>query len=204
MNRMGPKVTLRGWSALSIAFLAVIVAACSHGRADAGGTTTTVKSSSTTAALRPEPSPSEPSLTTTSTTIAEDPVLVAYLDFWELYVELGGAPPPFDPIAVNARLEELTTDPESAQLFDFFQRNAATGLVLRGDIGHTPTVLSNDGTTAMVDDCADDRLGVYRVADDSRVDTDDPARRTYTATLRQVDGVWRVERVDAEGTPCAE
>ena len=36
------------------------------------------------------------------------------------------------------------------------------------------------------------------------VDTDDPARRTYTATLRQVDGVWRVERVDAEGTPCAE
>lgn len=204
MNRMGLKVTLRRWSALSIALLAVIVAACSHGRADAGGTTTTVKSSSTTAALRPEPSPSEPSLTTTSTTIAEDPVLVAYLDFWELYVELGGAPPPFDPIAVNARLEELTTDPESAQLFNFFQRNAATGLVLRGDIGHTPTVLSNDGTTAMVDDCADDRLGVYRVADDSRVDTDDPARRTYTATLRQVDGVWRVERVDAEGTPCAE
>ena len=140
----------------------------------------TVKSSSTTAAPT-----SEPSLTTTSTTIAEDPVLVAYLDFWELYVELGAAPPPFDPIAVNARLEELTTDPESAQLFDFFQRNAATGLVLRGDIGHTPTVLSNDGTTAMVDDCADDRLGVYRVADDSRVDTDDPARRTYTATLRQ-------------------
>jgi hypothetical protein len=76
--------------------------------------------------------------------------------------------------------------------------------VLRGDIGHTPTVLSNDGTVAMVDDCVDDRLGVYRVADDSRVDTDDPARRTYTATLRQVDGVWRVERVDAEGTPCAE
>lgn len=199
MNRMGLKVTLRRWSALSIAFLAVIVVACSHGRADAGGTTTTVKSSSTTAAPT-----SEPSLTTTSTTIAEDPVLVAYLDFWELYVELGGAPPPFDPIAVNARLEELTTDPESAQLFDFFQRNAATGLVLRGDIGHTPTVLSNDGTIAMVDDCADDRLGVYRVADDSRVDTDDPARRTYTTTLRQVDGVWRVERVDAEGTPCAE
>jgi hypothetical protein len=143
-------------------------------------------------------------LATTSTTVAEDPVVAAYLEFWELYVQLGSTPPPFDPVAVIGRLEERTTDPETTHLFDYFQRNAAAGLVMRGDIGHAPTVVSNDGTVAVVDDCADDRLGVYRVVDDSRVDTDDPSRRTYTTTLHQVDGRWLVERVDAEGTTCPE
>jgi len=119
-----------------------------------------------------------------------------------MYIELGGTPPPFDASKVRPRLDELTTGAEKAQLFDFLQKNAATGVVLRGDIDHSPTVASNDNTTAVVRDCMDDRTGVYRVADNSRVDSDDPARRLYVAGLRQEGGRWRVETVTIGPEPC--
>lgn len=138
----------------------------------------------------------------TTTTEPTDQVLVAYLAFWDLYIDLGGTPPPFDPAAVSSRLAELTTGAEIQQLFDFLQNNATTGLVLRGDLEHSPTVTSNDGTVAVVEDCMDDRLGVYRVADDVRTDTDDPNRHLYTVTLRQEGGQWRVETVSMGSEPC--
>lgn len=137
-----------------------------------------------------------------TTTVAADPVVAAYLAFWNMYIELGGTPPPFDAGAVTPRLDELTTGAEKAQLFDFLQKNAATGLVLRGDIEHSPTVVSNDGTVAVVRDCMDDRTGVYRIADNSRVDTDDPARHLLMVGLRQEGGTWRVETVTTEPEPC--
>lgn len=129
-------------------------------------------------------------------------MLAAYLAFWDLYVKLGGTPPPFDPAAVSPRLAELTTGAETQQLFDFLQNNATAGLVLRGDLDHSPTVISNDGAVAVVEDCMDDRLGVYRVADDVRTDTDDPNRHLYTVTLRQDGGQWRVETVSMGSEPC--
>lgn len=185
------------WSALTIALLAALLAGCSDGRSDADGSTTTVKRTST--------STTEASTSTTevsTTTVAGDPVIAAYLAFWDMYVELGGTPPPFNAGGVTPRLEELTTGAEKAQLFEFLQKNAATGLVLRGEIEHSPTVVSNDGSVAVVRDCLDDRIGVYRVADDSRVDTDDPARRLYTVSLRQDGGKWRVETVTTGPEPC--
>ena len=185
------------WSALTIALLAALLAGCSDERSDADGSTTTVKRTST--------STTEASTSTTevsTTTVADDPVIAAYLAFWDMYVELGGTPPPFNAGAVTPRLEELTTGAEKAQLFEFLQKNAATGLVLRGDIEHSPTVASNDGSVAVVRDCMDDRTGVYRVADNSRVDTDDPARRLYTVSLRQDGGQWRVETVTTGPEPC--
>lgn len=185
------------WSALTIALLAALLAGCSDERSDADGSTTAVKRTST--------STTEASTSTTevsTTTVADDPVIAAYLAFWDMYVELGGTPPPFNAGAVTPRLEELTTGAEKAQLFDFLQKNAATGLVLRGDIEHSPTVASNDGSVAVVRDCMDDRTGVYRVADNSRVDTDDPARRLYTVSLRQDGGQWRVETVTTGPEPC--
>jgi len=185
------------WSALTIALLAALLAGCSDERSDADGSTTTVKRTST--------STTEASTSTTevsTTTVADDPVIAAYLAFWDMYIELGGTPPPFNAGGVTPRLEELTTGAEKAQLFEFLQKNAATGLVLRGEIEHSPTVVSNDGSVAVVRDCLDDRIGVYRVADDSRVDTDDPARRLYTVSLRQGGGKWRVETVTTGPEPC--
>ncbi len=187
----------QGWSALTIVVLAMVGGACSDGRSDAGDTTTSVKRTSTTTTTT---NPSTRSSTTT--TEADDPALVAYLAFWDAYVALGGMTPPFDPEAVSARLEQVTTGAETLQLLEFLRNNATTGLVLRGDLDHSPVVVSNDGTTAVVEDCLDDRLGVYRVADDFRIDTDDPSRRLYTATLRQEGGRWRVETVSMGSEPC--
>ena len=198
MDTGRPAARRVSWSALTIALLVALLAGCSDERSDAGGSTTTVKRASTTTAS--ESSTSTTGVTTS--TVAGDPVIAAYLAFWDMYIELGGTPPPFNAEAVTPRLEELTTGAEKAQLFEFLQKNAATGLVLRGEIEHSPTVVSNDGSVAVVRDCLDDRIGVYRVADDSRVDTDDPARRLYTVRLRLDGGTWRVETVTTGPEPC--
>ncbi len=137
-----------------------------------------------------------------TTSIAPDPVTTAFLAFWDAYIQMGGTPPPFDANAARARLNALTTGAEKAQLFDYLQKNAATGLVLRGDIEHSSSVASNNGTVAIVRDCMDDRTGVYRLADNSRVDSDDPARHLYTVSLRMEGGKWRVETVSRRSAPC--
>lgn len=202
MRTAGSPTWTAPWSALTITVLVLLAAACSDGRSDADGTTTTVKRTSTTATT---PAVTGSTTTTTTTTPADDPadpVLTTYLAFWDLYIELGGTPPPFDQATVTPRLEELTTGAETEQLFDFLQNNATTGLVLRGEIDHSPQVISDDGTIAVVEDCMDDRLGVYRVADGTRVDTDDPDRHLYTVTLRQESGRWRVETVTMGSEPC--
>lgn len=197
------------WSALTIALIVLISCGCSDARSDkrsdASGSNGSVNATTTSAPAAKTTTTSGPSTTsavTTSADPANEPVLTAYLGFWDLYIELGGTPPPFDPASVTARLDELTTGAERTQLFDFLQKNAATGLVLRGDIVHSPDVVSNDGSVAIVEDCMDDRIGVYRVADNSRSDTDDPARRLYTAALRQIDGRWKVETVTTRPEPC--
>lgn len=189
------------WSALTITLLAALVAGCSDKRSDGNGSTTTVMrtSSSTTATTA---GPTTESTETSSTAPAEDPVITAYLAFWDMYIELAGNPPPFDPATVRPRLDALTTGAEKAQLFDFLQKNAGLGLVLRGDIDHSPTVVSNDGSVAVVKDCMDDRTGVYQIADESRVDTDDPARHLYIVSLRMEGGDWKVETVTTEPEPC--
>ena len=164
-----------------------------------------MKATTTSAQAAETTTSSGPTTTSAATTTADptnEPVLTAYLEFWDLYIELGGTPPPFDPASVTARLDQLTTGAERTQLFDFLQKNAATGLVLRGDIAHSPDIVSNDGSVAVVEDCMDDRIGVYRVADNSRSDTDDPARRLYTVALRQIDGRWKVETVTTGPEPC--
>ena len=197
------------WSALTIALIVLISCGCSDARSDkrsdASGSTGSVNTSTTSAPLAETTTTSGPSTTSAVTTAADpanEPVLTAYLGFWDLYIALGGTPPPFDAASVTARLDELTTGPERTQLFDFLQKNAATGIVLRGDIAHSPDVVSNDGSVAVVEDCMDDRIGVYRVADNSRSDTDDPARRLYTVALRQIDGRWKVDTVTTRPEPC--
>lgn len=191
------------WSAVAMLVLASAVSGCSDkrsdDRSDPDASTTSVESLSTTSAL---PSTTTGTASTLSETAASDAVLSAYLAFWNMYIEVGGAPPPFDAASVRPRLDALTTGAETAQLFDFLQKNAATGVVLRGDMGHSASVLSNDGTVAVVRDCLDDRTGVFRVADNSRVDSDDPARHLFTVGLRQVDGAWKVETVSTEPNPC--
>ena len=186
--------------------LTLISSGCSDGRSDTGGPTSGVRRSTTSTSTAGESLPATTSAaasTPTSAASTTDGVLTAYLAFWDLYIELGGTPPPFDAGMVTSRLDALTTGAERTQLFDFLQKNAATGLVLRGDIVHSPSVASNDGSVAVVGDCMDDRIGVYRMADNSRVDTDDPARRLYTVALRMVGDSWKVENVATRPEPCS-
>jgi len=147
--------------------------------------------------------PSSASTTTTNSGAPDAAALRDYLAFWDMYIELGGTPPPFDLAKIRPRLDELTTGAETAQLLDFLQTNAGTGLVLRGDIDHSPAIASIQGDTAVVRDCLLDRTGIYRVADGSRVDTETTDRKTYVATLRSDEsGRWRVETISTEEGSC--
>jgi len=188
----------------AVVILAVFVGCSDSGRdtgRDADGSTTTVKRTSTSAdaTTSTEPAPTSESTVPPN---SNEAVATAYVAFWDRYVEIGSTPPPFDPDATRSQLAEFTTGAETAQLFEFFQNNATTGVVVRGEMDHSPTVESNDGTVAVVRDCMDDRTGAFRVADGSRIDTDDPARRPYVATLRFEGGTWKVERITTEPEPC--
>lgn len=139
----------------------------------------------------------------TSTSASTDTeVLAAVRAFWDMFIEVGGRAGPFDPQAVRDRLAERTTGAESATLFQFFQGNAAGGYVVRGEIDLAPTVVSNDGTAAQVRDCHDDRTGVYRAADGTRIDTDNPARHQVLMTLLRENGNWKVATIIDEGDGC--
>ena len=194
----------RKWSPVAIVILAVLVGCSDSGRdtgRDTDGSTTTVKRTSTTA----DATTSTTSAPTSETTVApksDEAVVAAYVAFWDRYVQIGSTPPPFDPDATRSQLAEFTIGAQSAQLFEFFQNNATTGVIVRGETDHAPSVESNDGTVAVVRDCMDDRTGAFRVADGSRIDTDDPDRRTYVATMRFEGGAWKVERVTTEPESC--
>ncbi len=157
---------------------------------------------STTTSTTSTPSTSSTTAPTSTTTNTDAEVLTAVRAFWDVFIEVGGRTGPFDPQAVRTRLAERTTGASTTTLFQFFQGNAAAGYVVRGEIDLAPVVVSNDGTTAQVRDCHDDRTGVYRAADGTRVDTDNPARHQVLMTLRKENGVWKVATIVDEGDGC--
>jgi hypothetical protein len=182
--------------------------ACSGGSDDSAGRTgssvqTSTPAPTTTPTAAASSSTTSTTAAPTSTAASSDAdVLAAVRSFWDLFIEVGGRSGPFDPHAVRARLVTRTTGDELATLFQFFQGNAAAGYVVRGEIDLAPSVVSNDGTTTQVRDCHDDRTGVYRASDGSRIDTDDPARHQVLMTLRQEDGTWKVAAIIDEGNGC--
>jgi hypothetical protein len=195
----------RRWSPVTVAVILAVLAGCSDSGRETGRdtdvSTTTVKRTTTTVDT-PTSADTSPTTSSAPSPSADEAVVAAYVAFWDRYVQIGSTPPPFNPEATRAQLVEFTSGDETAQLFEFFQNNATTGVVVRGETEHSPTVESNDGTVALVRDCMDDRTGAFRIADDSRIDTDDPARRTYLATLRLDGSTWKVERVTTEPEPC--
>lgn len=185
----------RSLSGLTLVLCGLTAVGCSGSGRDASRSTTTVTVADPTTSTTADPAAptADPS---------DQAVLDAYRAFWSMYVDLSASPPPFDAVAVTSRLDALTVGAEQKQLFAFLQSNAANGVVLRGDLDNSPTVESNDGTTAVIRDCMDDRLGVFR-ADGSRVDQDVPGRTVYLTQLRLVGGAWRVEQLSTKGESCA-
>jgi hypothetical protein len=182
----------------AISIGALFGAGCSTGD-ESTRSTTTDRASTTSDATTTRPS------TSTSTTAARDPDLAlraAVRAFWNLYLELGSGTEPFDPERTRQRLAEITTGKELNRLLAVFSANAAAGYVIRGAIDVAPTVVSIDGTTAKVRDCYDDTTGLYRIADGSRIDTDDPERHQVLMTFVRENGTWKVSAITDRGMGC--
>jgi hypothetical protein len=122
--------------------------------------------------------------------------------FWDLYLELGTQPGPFDATSARARLATRTTGDELRQLLRFFAANAAAGLTVRGEIDVAPEVLSVKSDEATVRDCYDDRTGLYRIVDGVRIDSDDPRRHQVLMTLTRENDRWKVSAIRDEGSGC--
>jgi hypothetical protein len=63
-------------------------------------------------------------------------------------------------------------------------------------------VVSFAETTAQVRDCYDDRTGLYRISDGTRVDKEDARRHKVLMTLELERGVWKVSAIADEGLGC--
>jgi hypothetical protein len=99
-------------------------------------------------------------------------------------------------------LAEHATGDALAAVRKAFLGFKAAGSVIRGSLDLAPTVVSVEGSTALVRDCYDDQTGVYSVADGTRQDQENPKRHLVTATVVQEGGVWKVAAIKLEGDGC--
>jgi hypothetical protein len=183
------------------------IAACSSGDKTVDPTMTEGRSDSTTNATTAAPtiaSGSTTTIATTTTATQEAALRSAVRAFWDLYLELGARTGPFDGDETRQRLAERTSGAELNRLLAYFSSNAASGYVVRGGIDIAPTVVSVSGDTAQVRDCYDDTTGLYRISDDSRVDTDNPLRHQVLMTFLREGGVWKVSAISDEEDGCGE
>lgn len=139
----------------------------------------------------------------TSTTNSRTQLVAAVRAFWNLYLQLGGRAELFNGADIRARLRARTAGAELTRLSDVFEANAAAGLVVKGTIAVSPSVVSITGTTAVVRDCFDDNTGLYRVSDGRRLDTKDPHRHAVYISLTRAAGVWKVFAMRNDGLGCA-
>lgn len=182
-------------SVVTISVGVILAGACSNG-GDSPPKATNRSSSTTTSTRRATTSSSSPAAT------QEAALRAAVRAFWDLYLELGAKPGPFDAAATRQRLTERTTGKELNRLLATFSSNAAAGYVVRGGIDVAPTVVSVDDASAQVRDCYDDTTGLYRVSDGSRVDADNPNRHQVLMTLVLEVGTWKVSAITDEGEAC--
>jgi hypothetical protein len=176
---------------VAAAISVLLVAGCSSSGDDDNTTTTIRESSSTT-------TPSSTSSTTSSsssTTIApeddEQAIVDQYLGFWEARFEANSEP-------VNPDLPALADFATGAQLDNVIaetQRRKDSGLAVRlpdDSVGERRVkVASVEGDEALLLDCATNDTVLYRV-DTGEVIDDSVATRSIEATMRLVDGKWRL------------
>ncbi|HTD49299.1 MAG TPA: hypothetical protein VK771_01785 [Acidimicrobiia bacterium] len=174
---------------------------CAATTSTAQTTTTGVSSPSALAsATRPVPV-RQPRPSTTSTSPAT-PIVVAVRAFWSLYLQLAGRTGTFNRADTQERLRTRVAGAELSRLYDVFAGDAAAGLVVKGTIRISPSVVSTGRTTALVWDCFDDETGLYRVRDGRRLDVKDRRRHAVFITLTRMAGVWKVSAMRDEGLGC--
>jgi hypothetical protein len=182
--------SMRSAAPLLVAGL-VVIAACSDDGDGALGTTSTTTTSSTTT------STSEP--TTTASTDSTEPgdaeeaeILDRYLAFWDARFAANTEPVNPD----DERLAELATGAQLDNVRNETRQRAEAGLALRRPedsiTERRPRVVEIDGDEATIQDCAINDGIVYRVATGEVID-DSVATRSVVATMRLLDGRWRLE-----------
>jgi len=118
------------------------------------------------------------------------------------YITDCGMTGPFDPQPVITALHEHTTGPEFSTLLNKLQADRGKGQVTRGTIDSAQKVVSITASTAELTDCADDHTGLFNASTGERLDTDDPNRHLYRATLQLEAGVWKVATFSQEAETC--
>jgi hypothetical protein len=137
-----------------------------------------------------------------STAVEALPVAVVRA-FWAAYLDLANQPGPFDATSSQIVLERVATGPALDRLLYLLRTNSEAGYSVRGNIESDPRLVSQVGINATVRDCYDDHSGLYRVADGSRVDQDDPGLHLAELGLVHQANGWRVSSIDQSGEPCA-
>ncbi|MEX1007554.1 MAG: hypothetical protein WD271_06880 [Acidimicrobiia bacterium] len=131
---------------------------------------------------------------------AERAVSDAVRAFWDLYLEVGARPGPFDLTATRAELSQQATGEILQQLLTRFAANSAAGFVVRGTTDVPPHVISVGSSIALVRDCNEQLPCLYRLKDGSRVGEHQPNGRARIMTLVRENDGWKVSEIIDEAT----
>lgn len=185
--------TSRRLAAVLLAGAVLAATACSgDGDSSSPSSSTSSTSTSSTSTTTSEPTSTAATTDTTSSTGDEEAVILEqYLEFWDVRFEANSEP--VDP--TNPRLADLATDAQLTNVLEETQRRADQGLALRNPTDSVterrPIVVSIDGSEATIQDCSINDTIVYRVSDGEVID-DSIVTRSVSATMRKVDGVWKL------------
>lgn len=195
------KGTTRGF----LAVLVSVVVACSGADDDTpvgapASDEAPMASSESSPSPKPTREPSEPEPTEAPSedeaTEGTAAVLDAYQGYWDAVDAANDPPDQFHPA-----LKRYATGEAYESVFNAAQTNRLAGRALRlpeGSVSeHRAEVVSIDGDTAMVRDCAIDDGLVVEIESGEVLD-DDVVTRLVTGTLERVDGQWKVShtRID--------
>lgn len=180
------------------AALLIVVALGAGGCSDGDGNGAPASSSTTSTTRRSTATSSTtttPDATGTSAAAGgvEAEITARYLAFWEARFAANQDPPnPDDP-----KLAELATGEQLENVVAETRRRRDDGLALRrpgNSISeHDVAVRAVDGDVASLQDCAVNDGIIYRVATGEIVN-DDVVTQSVSATMRRVDGEWKLER----------
>lgn len=191
-KRRSDGLRTRRSAVVAAAISVLLVAGCSSSGDTDDATTTVPESSSTTPSSSTSSTTSSSSSTTTSAPEDDEQAIVdQYLGFWDARFEANSEP-------VNPDLPALADFATGAQLDNVIaetQRRKDSGLAVRlpdNSVGERRVkVASVEGEEALLLDCATNDTVLYRV-DTGEVIDDSVATRSIEATMRLVDGKWRL------------
>lgn len=169
---------------LGPALVLLLLASC---RGDSGSRTVAAPSS-TTSIVATVPSTAMPTSTTADPAVE---IVARYKQFWEVRFEVNRTPVnPVDP-----RLAQFATGKQLDNVVTETRQRLNQGLAVRrpepSASKNRVKVVQVAGDTASLQDCATNDGIVYRVATGQVLD-DGVVTRSVEATMRRVDGVWRL------------